>query len=141
MDICWVPRSTIQYRIIADNFNPIFSEREYLEDEHIYCLEVTVEDDLAAVSMVKHSHLDGRLTLLYTFVLPPFRKQGINTQIKKSIEVLAKEKGADHLLGHVRGNNVASLNSLLKSGYQVIDEGGKFYKNGDKKLTVKKILS
>lgn len=140
MDIRWVQRSKWQYSIIADNFNPIFSESEYLTDNTIFCLEVRCRGDLAAVSMVRLNKGLKRMVLLYTFVFPHFRMMGINTKIKVSVEQFAKDSDIDHLWGHVRENNTASINSLLKSGYEIFDEGGLYYKNGDKKLTVKKVL-
>lgn len=140
MNISWVPRTSSQYTTISEFFSPVFTEQEFLDDENIFCCQVTVENELAAISMVKLDRSIKRLTLLYTIVFPQFRKRGINTMIKESVELFARESGADHLLGHVREHNLASLNTLKKSGFQILDEGEKFYKNGDRKLTVIKAI-
>lgn len=140
MKISWVPRNIKQYRIISQYFNPFFSELEYLQDDTIFCCEVASQEQPSALSIVKFYSNLKRVTLLYTVVFPEFRSQGINTQIKKFVEAFALDMGAEHLWGHVRENNIASLNSLLKSGFVIVDEGIQFYKNGDRKLTVKKEL-
>lgn len=140
MKIAWVPRNDRQYQIISEQFNPVFTDEEYLQNESIFCCEVFVDEQNAAISMVElHSDI-RRVTLLYTVVFPEFRKRGINTLIKEYVESFALSNGADHLWGHVRENNIASRNSLVKSGFVIVDEGEKFYTNGDRKLTVQKVL-
>lgn len=141
MKISWVSRNGKQYRIISEHFTPFFSELEYLQDDAIFCCEVISKEQRAAISMVKFNSNLKQVTLLYTIVFPQFRLQGINTQIKMFVESFALERGAEFLWGHVRENNIASLNSFLKCGFVVVDEGIQFYKNGDRKLTVKKSLS
>lgn len=140
MDINWCKRSSEQYRFVSTHFSLFFDEKRYLNDESFHCCEVRSSSELAAVSMVQLQDKHDRIRLLYTLVNPNFRRRGINSLIKKAVEELAKECGVSYLYAHVRENNKASLHSLLKSGFEVIDEGATFYKNGDKKIALRKMV-
>lgn len=141
MNLTWCHRTEEQYRFMTNHFSPFFDEEQYLRDKSFHCCEVRNTETLAAVSMVQLQYEFNRLRLLYTLVHPSFRRRGINSLIKDAVEKKARQCGVAYLYAHVRESNEASLQSLLKSGFILFDEGDAFYKNGERKLALKKVLA
>lgn len=141
MLIRWVEKKESQFCFLKDAFQPVMTLEEYLTLDDYHCCEVRMKNKLAAISMVRVDKAEDRMMLMYTLVKPEFRKQGINSGIKTAVENRAKDLGLQWLYGHVRESNVASKNSLLKSGFTIFDEGDLFYKDGERKLTIRKKLN
>ncbi len=138
--IALAPPSPHYYKTIKEGFiSLVLTEQEYLTDERIRTLTATVDDQLAAVSLVRIEQRAMRL--LYTVVAPACRKQGINNAIKAHAETLALAEGCTALIGHVRAGNDASKASLLRAGFQEVESCAGFYQNGERKIRFVKQLS
>lgn len=131
------------YEFISGYFSPCFTYEDFIKRTDIRCFTAYVEDTLAAASLV--SFCDGSLgTLschfLYTAVKEEFRNRGINRMLKQFVESCCIADGGVTATAYVRGTNTASLCSLKKSGYSIDSNYKGFYKNGDQKILMHKIL-
>ena len=117
------------FDLICKGFK-VSSKRFYSDNEIIVVAKMY--DKLVGVSMLsleqKHDvHLD------YTYVLPEYRRKGINTKLNKSAISYANLKNRRHLTANVRLNNKASWFSLIKDGFKVRDTK-EHYKDGEPKI-------
>lgn len=126
------------YRFIQQAFTPYFTMDEYLKSRSIKTVCMYAEGALAAVSFFIVR--EKEICCAYTFVKAEARRQGRNKTLKLFIEEYARKKGIFTFVAHVRENNIASLNTLLSLGYSVDTSENLFYKNGDRKLTLRKQL-
>lgn len=126
------------YHFIKQAFTPYFTIEEYLKSNSIKTVSMYSEGTLAAVSffIVRKDEI----CCAYTFVKAEARRQGRNSALKLFVEEYARKKGIFKFVAHVREQNIASLNTLLSLGYTVDTSENLFYSNGDKKLTLRKLL-
>lgn len=140
MELQWCRKTKRQYTLLNTTFTSVMSCESYIKNDAYFCCEVSIRETLAALSVVRIDAKESRLVLMYTLVLESYRGMGINGRIKAFVEAFAREKNLSSILGHVRLSNRASQHSLLKSGYEIYDEGGLTYGDGERKLTVRKFL-
>lgn len=137
-----VNKKKIHYEFIKEHFNVYFTLKEFFSNNDLYCVEALNNTDLVGVAIFRmYIGKDGKKIAVYCYTLisKDFRRLGLNRQIKKRIEKIARDNGVYKITASVRGTNEPSIKSLLSLGYSTLDQR-KFYKNGDIKVKFEKIL-
>lgn len=135
-------KNTESFNFISKFFNfkknhPYFFE-DYTNNQNLYQSVARKGNKIIGVRIFKMEN--GRIHLYYTAVDDNERNKGINRKLLKEIETFGKKNNVNLITSNVRESNLASLNSLLKSGFQINKSINRFYLDGERKIALFKYL-
>ena len=126
------PKNEDSYHFLESHLKSIISKYDYINNENLF--QVCAFDNKKLVGVRCFRMKDGKLHLNYSVVDSGYRKIGINQRMFNLIKNIAEKNDIQLITVNVRESNKESLNSLLKSGFQINTNVDLKYPDGEKKI-------
>ena len=120
------------YHFLEKHLKNIISKNDYINNENLF--QVCGYDGGKLISVRCFKMKDNKIHLNYSAVDENYRKFGINQRMFNLIKQIAQKNDIHLITVNVRGSNKDSLNSLLKSGFQINNSVDLKYPDGEKKI-------
>lgn len=125
------------YNFIKKYLN-IIDYIDYINNDNLYQVVAYKNNKFVGLRIFKMK--DNKIHLNYSAVIESERGNNINQLMFKKIEDIAINNNINLITSNVRKNNIASINSLLKSGFNINDKVKLYYPDGEKKISMYKKL-
>lgn len=131
IEVSLCDKSRESYDFVTKYLNIIPFE-DYISNDNLYQVCCYNSGELIGVRIFRMK--DSKIHLNYSAVDERFRGRGINSLLFDEILKVAKSNGVTIITSNVRQSNKSSLQSLLKSGFQINDKVDMYYPDGEKKI-------
>ena len=112
--------------------------QNYIDNPNLY--QIVARDLDQIIGLIIYKMKDGKIHINYTAVDSSRRLEGINTKMLQEIERIANDNNISVITTNVRSGNQSSINSFIKSGFQINTNYDLYYPDGERKIPLFKRL-
>ena len=124
-------KTSNSYNFVSKYLN-IISFDDYINNENLYQVVARKNNKIVGVRIFRMK--ESKIHLNYSVVDIQERNKALNRKMLLKIEKYAIKNKVNIITSNVRKSNIASLNSLLKSGFTINQNYDLYYTDGEKKI-------